>query len=505
MDQKAVNHMNYRGILGFLFTYTFFIMLFCAGSSPVIDRMFTDSSVFFTMGRGMRAGKVVYRDLFDHKGWYLYFINYLGALISESTSIGIWFVEVCFAFIDVLLCFQITRECFVEDDIKCISVSQIMLLLIVNYFTYLGGNTVEFYCLTFQFVSILLFVLYERSGKVSHPPIIMLFHGICAGISFGLRANMILFWGAFAVVLIIRLFLNHEYKNIIENILYGLAGIIIALLPPFIYGVLTGSLVDMYEQSILFNFMYGSHSIIKNIIHASLSRTGILTLIGGLASCLVIKKCKTVSSTAKLAFILAWVLSILSVSISGYIFGHYYEYTIPLFMPPVVLIVEKLSFFSIKQSKKSRAATCLVVAALTICCNLRLPIKLLLNTKSNHYAKSVETVANLYRELNGNHKKVIVTGNNALFYNKMGVIPSIKYFYLPLIPYSEYPFAVDTQIESILNEENDIIIISFQNEELHEKRIIYDDERTDEINALLDCKYNTLYDNGQFQMWIKAP
>lgn len=86
----------------------------------------------------------------------------------------------------------------------------------------------------------------------------------------------------------------------------------------------------------------------------------------------------------------------------------------------------------------------------------------------------------------------------------MGVIPSIKYFYLPLIPYSEYPNAVDSQIESILSEENDIIIVSFHNHDLHNKRIIYDDGRTDEINALLDSKYSTLYDDGQFQMWVKT-
>ena len=133
---KLKNSDHYRKLmtLAALFSYTVLIMLFCAGSSPVIDRMFTDSSVFFAMGRGMRAGKVVYRDLFDHKGWYLYFINYLGALISESTSIGIWFVEVCFAFADVLLCFKTARVYFADNDAKCICVSQLMLLLIVFYF-----------------------------------------------------------------------------------------------------------------------------------------------------------------------------------------------------------------------------------------------------------------------------------------------------------------------------------------------------------------------------------
>lgn len=502
MKLKNCDHYGKLATLVPFFFYTLLVMLFCAGSSPVIDRMFTDSSVFFAMGRGMRAGKVVYRDLFDHKGWYLYFINYLGALISESTSIGIWFVEVCFAFADVLLCFKIARVYFADNDAKCICVSQLMLLLIVNYFTYEGGNTVEFYCLTFQFVSVLLFVLYERSGVVPHPPFYMLVHGLCVGISFGLRGNMVLAWGALAAVLIIRLFICHEYKNMIDNILYGLSGIIIALLPLFLYGVLTESLLDMYEQSFRFNLLYGSSTIIQNIIPAVFSRNGILTSIACLASCIAVKKSKKVSSTGQLVFFLAWVLSILSFSISGYTFPHYYEYVIPLTIPFAMFMTEIISGI-IEQHRISRRAVCVIIAALTICCNMRLPIKLFFDSESNRYAKTVETVTDLYRELYRDDKKVIVKGNNAIFYNKMDVIPSNKYFYLPEISYNDYPYAVDSQIESILSEENDVIIVPFPNKEYHDERIIYDDERDDQINALLDNKYRTVYDNGLVRMWIK--
>ena len=80
-----------RYLLGAL--YTICIMLFSAGSSPVVNSMGTDSSVFFTIGRSMLSGKVPYRDLFDHKGWYVYFFNYLGACLSSKTTIGLFIIE----------------------------------------------------------------------------------------------------------------------------------------------------------------------------------------------------------------------------------------------------------------------------------------------------------------------------------------------------------------------------------------------------------------------------
>ena len=53
----------------------------------------TDSSVFLYIGREMLHGSVPYRDLFDHKGVVLYFIEYLGYLIGFGNKIGVWIIE----------------------------------------------------------------------------------------------------------------------------------------------------------------------------------------------------------------------------------------------------------------------------------------------------------------------------------------------------------------------------------------------------------------------------
>ena len=54
---------------------------------------YTDSSVFLYIGKMMQNGYVPYRDLFDHKGILLYFIQFLGNVITPGSFTGMWLLE----------------------------------------------------------------------------------------------------------------------------------------------------------------------------------------------------------------------------------------------------------------------------------------------------------------------------------------------------------------------------------------------------------------------------
>ena len=97
------------------------IMLFLTGSSPFLKYMDVDSSVFYTMGRAMADGKVPYRDLFDHKGWYVYFFNCLGALISPNNTIGLFVIECLFMLVNVYLIYLIVM--LINDDLLRINMT----------------------------------------------------------------------------------------------------------------------------------------------------------------------------------------------------------------------------------------------------------------------------------------------------------------------------------------------------------------------------------------------
>ena len=53
-----------------------------------------DANSFFTMGKGMANGLVIYKDLFEQKGPLLYLIHAIAYMISNNTFIGVFIFEV---------------------------------------------------------------------------------------------------------------------------------------------------------------------------------------------------------------------------------------------------------------------------------------------------------------------------------------------------------------------------------------------------------------------------
>ena len=53
-----------------------------------------DANAFFTVGKSMLHNLVPYLDLFEQKGPLLYLIYMIGAIISEKSFIGVYFVEI---------------------------------------------------------------------------------------------------------------------------------------------------------------------------------------------------------------------------------------------------------------------------------------------------------------------------------------------------------------------------------------------------------------------------
>ena len=69
-------------------------LLVATSSLPLYATNFwTDTNIYFTIGRGMTRGLMPYRDLFDHKGPLLFILYALGAAISDTSFIGVFALE----------------------------------------------------------------------------------------------------------------------------------------------------------------------------------------------------------------------------------------------------------------------------------------------------------------------------------------------------------------------------------------------------------------------------
>ncbi len=70
-------------------------LFLCSKSSPLfVLNDWMDANIFFTMGKSMFGGRVLYRDVFDHKGPVLYLLYGLGWLLDHTGFTGVWLLEV---------------------------------------------------------------------------------------------------------------------------------------------------------------------------------------------------------------------------------------------------------------------------------------------------------------------------------------------------------------------------------------------------------------------------
>lgn len=70
-------------------------LVLCSKSSPLFGlNDWMDANIFFTMGKSMFGGRVLYRDVFDHKGPVLYFLYGLGALMDRTGFTGVLLLEI---------------------------------------------------------------------------------------------------------------------------------------------------------------------------------------------------------------------------------------------------------------------------------------------------------------------------------------------------------------------------------------------------------------------------
>ena len=484
--------------------YTCLLMLFCTKASPFLNIISGDSSVFFAVGRAMTKGKIVFKELFDHKGFYLYLLNYTAALISDKSSLGIFIVETCFMIISALMIFKTCRIFYRDEKIAFLTVAALMIFILSKDILQ-EGNLTEEYTLTLQLISIYLLLkdLYQDNSR--HRPLYMLDQGVLAGIAIGFRPNAALIWLPIAVLIgFDLLFINRGIKLFFKNLFCGLAGLAIGLAPMIIYCVINDALADMIFCVFKFNMLYVDNGlnfiiILKRIIAAIAMPVHRALFIIILISALFIYKSNSVKFYNKLYYFAMLAASIIAVSLSGRRYGHYYEYIVPFCMPAVIEISAKI--IELKPQLKYRYRYLFIIIFIASCypnTATLARIGRLLSPALRQYMDN-NNIMRKCAEININKKyfspdeKVLITGFNHEFYNYMNLIPSEKYFYIPAISYKLFPDAVDAQINSILSCKNDVIIIRFQDD----AKIFPEANRDSEIKEVLNNYYDLLFSDEQ--------
>ena len=142
-----------------------FMLAFSLWTSPINKNWYGCDASFFTLvGRGMLAGKVPYRDFYDLKGPYFFFIEALGQLISRG-HVGIYALQTVALFSSLVLIYKFARLYIPHK--KALGVIVFFLLAYISLLW--GGNCLEEFPLPLNLLAVYLnFSLFMIQARWKH-------------------------------------------------------------------------------------------------------------------------------------------------------------------------------------------------------------------------------------------------------------------------------------------------------------------------------------------------
>lgn len=233
---------------------SFLLMLLLTRSSFLYPyNNWDDSNSYFSMGKSMFHGILIYRDIFDQKGPYLYFLYGLCSLVSGTTFRGVFLMEILLGAADLLLIGRILKL-FCRPQTAAF-LSPILLACMCASKSFYWGGCAEEICLPF-----LLFPLYvllrtlQHSRRAEFSPRDVFLLGLCCGFVFCVKFTLMGFFLGFALSVILTCRSFREFARLAG---WFLLGTLLPFVPWVIYFGITGGLDDWYRVYIYTNvFLY---------------------------------------------------------------------------------------------------------------------------------------------------------------------------------------------------------------------------------------------------------
>lgn len=260
--QSPTRHINHDVLVPAIASVAICVMLLLIDSmSPLHPQGMQpgDQSIFQLIGWSWSEGLVPYRDIFDQKGPFIFFVNLLGWLLTGDAH-GIFYIELPFAIATVILLWKIVCELFPATQKLLRILTFAATLLWTSYLSDTTWNMTENYCLPFLAASIWLIIRtinHAQAGQPLRIPFREAFvHGLAFSVCFLTRVTNALPTCIGVLILAILLITRRQWKTLILCIAGFLTGFLILAAPFAIYFAANNAFQDFLYGTILYNISY---------------------------------------------------------------------------------------------------------------------------------------------------------------------------------------------------------------------------------------------------------
>ena len=260
----------------------FIVLLFTSKNSFLYTfNDWVDANAFFTVGKSMMRGVVPYKDLFEQKGIFLYFIYGIGYLFSNTSFYGVFILEVISFSIFLYFTHKLFSLYFKEKF--SLIVLPIIAYLITTSLAFVHGGSCEEFALSFMMISIYYYFKHFKVSKLTNKETIL--NGIMCSLVFLMKYTMIGLWIGFGLFIFIDYLRKKDYKSSFKFCMYFLIGFLIPILITLLYLGINHAIKDFIECYFTINMTSYSDNktnIITNLIKLPRGVVKALTLNGNI-------------------------------------------------------------------------------------------------------------------------------------------------------------------------------------------------------------------------------
>ena len=234
------------------------LLMFATRSSFLyVCNNWDDANSYFSMGKALFNKKVLYRDIFDQKGMYLYFFYGLAYLVSHTTFFGVYLLEVLFGAIDITGFYKILKL-YIGEAMSVI-LAPLSYAVMVMARSFWWGGAAEEISLPFYIWGLYLIIRYFRNDYLAKTMDMktVFAGGILAGMIANIKFTGLGFFFAWMALVWLSFVIQKKIWLSIKACFVFLIGMFIPFIPWIAYFAINNSLYDWYWSYVYINvFLY---------------------------------------------------------------------------------------------------------------------------------------------------------------------------------------------------------------------------------------------------------
>ena len=402
-------------------------------SSPLYPfNDWVDANCYLTIGRSMLRSLVPYRDLFEQKGPLLYMLHALAALVSDTSFLGVYFLEVLAA--TLFLAIGYRTLCLTMDSPSLLWLPA-MAGLTYGSIAFFHGDSAEEFCLPLIAYGIYCGLRAVKEKEAPHAVTSFLI-GITSACVLWIKFSMLGVYLGWFLALAIVLLRNKQLLPLLKTSAFIVLGVAVASLPVLLYFLFNGALDSLWSVYFYDNlFLYSSApsgsglwALLRNFADGlfNLLRqntlAGLLAITAGVA-CIIRRQYR------ELLFLVATFAGLFALVYVGHRHYAYYALIFGAFVPFGLNGVSVLNTWLNKLRKNYRGLAGIVTAIVPLLC-----AGYILVMSNNTYMLKYEKAAmpqHKFAEIMQQKDTPTMLNYGFLdggFYTTAGIIPKCRYF-----------------------------------------------------------------------------